>query len=113
MGGVYREFLALVKELAYLEQIGSLLSWDEETYMPPGAVPDRALQKAALSGIVHERLTSKRLGALLRELKRSPRLSPDQRVVVREVERRRTRAVRIPKELVKELAKTESLAVEA
>ncbi|MGQ9583266.1 MAG: carboxypeptidase M32 [Thermoplasmatota archaeon] len=113
MRRVYGEFLAMVKELAYLEQIGSLLSWDEETYMPPGAVPDRALQKAALSGIAHERLTSKRLGALLRELRRSPRLSPDQRVVVREVERRRTRAVRIPRELVKELAKTESLAVEA
>ncbi len=113
MGGDYREFLSLVKELAYLEQIGSLLSWDEETYMPPGAVPDRALQKAALSGIAHERLTSRRLGSLLRELKRSPRLSPDQRVVVREVERRRERGIKIPRELVKELAKTESLAVDA
>ncbi|MEM4729294.1 MAG: carboxypeptidase M32 [Thermoplasmata archaeon] len=113
MAREWSDFLGRVKELAYLDQIASQLYWDEETYMPPGAVQDRALQKAALQGIIHERLTSRAMGSLLRSLKKNKRLTPDQRVIVREVDRKYTRAVRIPRELVKELARTESLAVEA
>jgi carboxypeptidase Taq len=109
----YFDFLSIVKELGALDQIGGLLTWDEETYIPPGAVPDRAIQKAALTGIVHERLTSPKMGRLLRELKKRPDLAPDQNVIVREMDRKYKRATSIPKELLQEISKTESLAMQA
>ena len=113
MDKAYSDFLSIVKELGALDQIGGLLTWDEETYIPPGAVPDRAIQKAALTGIVHERLTSPRMGKLLRELKKRPGLAPDQKVIVRETDRKYKRATAIPKELLQEISKTESLAMQA
>jgi carboxypeptidase Taq len=109
----YSEFLGLVRELGALDQIGGLLTWDEETYIPPGAVPDRAIQKAALTGIVHERLTSRKMGRLLSSLRKHKRLNPDQKVVVREMLRKHKRATAIPKELLQEISKTESLAMQA
>jgi carboxypeptidase Taq len=46
-----------------------LLRWDQETYMPPGAIDIRAEQMAILAGLRHERLTSetfrKALGAVV------------------------------------------------
>jgi len=113
MDKAYSDFLAVVKELGALDQIGGLLTWDEETYIPPGAVPDRAIQKATLTGIVHERLTSPKMGMLLRELKKRPNLAPDQKVIVREMDRKYKRATSIPKELLQEISKTESLAMQA
>jgi carboxypeptidase Taq len=113
MDKAYSDFISIVKELGALDQIGGLLTWDEETYIPPGAVPDRAIQKAALTGIVHERLTSRKMGRLLKELSKRPRLTPDQRVVVREMDRKYRRATSIPKELLQEISKTESLAMQA
>jgi carboxypeptidase Taq len=113
MDKTYSDFLSIVKELGALDQIGGLLTWDEETYIPPGAVPDRAIQKAALTGIVHERLTSPKMGRLLRELRKRPALTPDQRVIVREMDRKHRRATSIPKALLQEISRTESLALQA
>ena len=109
----YKDFLGMVMELGALDQIGGLLSWDEETYIPPGAVPDRAIQKATLTGIVHERLTSRKMGRLLRALAKDPGLNADQKVIVRETMRKYKRATSIPKELLQEISRTESLAMQA
>ena len=113
MDKAYGDFVALVKELYALDQVASCIGWDEETFMPPGAVMDRAIQKSTLQGVIHEKLTSKKISDLIRSLEKSTKLNPDARVVVREVARRHRRATSIPKELVKEIAKTESLATEA
>lgn len=109
----YSDFIAMVKDLSYLDQIGGLLTWDEETYLPPGSVPDRALQKSTLTGIVHERLTSRKMGNLLRDLKKDPKLGRDQKVIVREMDRKYRRATSIPKELLQEISRTESVALQA
>jgi len=65
----YRELLERVREIGTLEQAAGILTWDERTCMPPGSAPDRAKQQAVMAGIIHERLTSKELGRLIRALK--------------------------------------------
>ena len=72
----YREFLEKIKEISTLEQVGSILDWDQQTYMPPGAFAMRGQQGSAIAGIIHERLTSDRMGKLIRTLKKQE-LSPD------------------------------------
>ncbi|HTX44144.1 MAG TPA: carboxypeptidase M32 [Methanocella sp.] len=95
-----------------LEQAAGLLAWDEQTYMPPGGSADRARQKAALSGVIHERLTSKDMGRLVRALKKRE-LSADGVIILRETERNWRRASSIPNDLVREIAHTQSMAIEA
>jgi carboxypeptidase Taq len=112
MSPEYRELLEKVRELSTLEQAASLLAWDEQTYMPPGGSADRARQKAELSGVIHERLTSKGMGRLIRAL-RKQELSADGAVILRETERKWRRASSIPGDLVREVAHTQSMAIEA
>ena len=57
------ELSHLNRAAATLSSVGSLLSWDQETYMPPSAAAHRAEQQALLAGIYHERRTSPRIGS--------------------------------------------------
>lgn len=104
--------MEMVRDLSTLEQVVSVLGWDEQTYMPSGGAPDRAKQKAAVIGIMHERLTSKRMGNLIKALNKQE-LSPDGQVILRETERKWKRASSMPVELVKEITHTGSMSVEA
>ncbi|OPY28408.1 MAG: Carboxypeptidase Taq (M32) metallopeptidase [Methanocella sp. PtaU1.Bin125] len=108
----YRELLELIKEINTLEQVGSLLDWDQQTYMPPGAFRMRGEQNALIAGLIHERLTSDRMGKLIRALKKQE-LSADGRVILREVERKWKKASSVPAPLVKEISITGALAFEA
>lgn len=108
----YKQLLEKVRELSILGQAAGILAWDEQTYMPAGGAADRAKQKAALSGIIHERLVSKDMGRLIRALKKQE-LSADAAVILRETERSWRRAASIPNELVREQAHTQSMAIEA
>lgn len=55
-------------EIQLLANMSSLLSWDQETYMPEGAIEDRSRQLSLLSSIIHERETSEEIGSLLAAL---------------------------------------------
>jgi carboxypeptidase Taq len=112
----YDRFIAKVKETRTLGSIGSLLGWDQETYMPPKGHEHRAEQLAILSGLVHERTVSDEMGALLDELAgpaAAGALGAERAANVREVRRSYDRAKKLPRELVEEIAKTQSLAQEA
>ncbi|HUL61963.1 MAG TPA: carboxypeptidase M32 [Methanocella sp.] len=108
----YREFLERVKELSYLEQAAGLLYWDQQTYMPPGAFEMRGQQSAALAGIAHERLTSDRMGQLIKTLRRQE-LSADGKVVLRETEKKWQKATSLPLPLVKEITRTGAIGYDA
>ena len=108
----YKELLERVKEINTLEQVGSILGWDEQTYMPPGAAEMRGQQNAAIAGIVHAQLTSDRMGKLIRTLKKQE-LSTDGKVILRETERKWKKASSVPEPLVREITKTGSLAFAA
>lgn len=45
-------------EVLILSHTAAALGWDQETYMPSGAVDERSRQLSLLSSLVHERITS-------------------------------------------------------
>lgn len=112
MNGDYRKFLQEVRELSTLEQISSILYWDQQTYMPQGAFQIRGQQSALLAGIYHDRLTSDHMGRLIRSLKKQ-KLSVDGEVILREVERKWKKESSIPGPLVREITKTQAIGYEA
>jgi len=56
---------ALLKDIQHLSSAVSLLSWDQETYMPPGGAQARAEQLAALKGLIHEKQTGTEMSQVL------------------------------------------------
>jgi len=101
--------------IADLRAVSGLLEWDQETYMPAGAVEARGEQLATLAGLSHHILTSKKTGNLLdalhKETKRGEFTIHDQ-ALIRESSRAYDRSVKVPRKLVEELAKAASTGVE-
>ncbi|MDG6220713.1 MAG: carboxypeptidase M32 [Candidatus Thermoplasmatota archaeon] len=107
----YNDFIELVKEYYNVVSIEMHMSWDQETYMPPGAVKDRSLQLATLSRISHEMLTSKQMKKHLEELtKKMDKLTPVQQANVRDMEWQHHRAATLPSSFVMALTKKRSEA---
>jgi carboxypeptidase Taq len=99
-------------ELRDLSSVIGLLTWDQETMMPPRAAESRAEQLSTLQSMYHQRFSEPRLEELLNTLTGAD-LPEEQRAAVRNMSTERRRAVKIPLRLVKELAQAQSLAVEA
>ena len=53
---------AILATVCDLRGAGSLLSWDQQTYMPSGSGFSRAEQLATLEKLAHAQLTSKEIG---------------------------------------------------
>jgi carboxypeptidase Taq len=109
----YTDLIRRVKDANLLGSCASLLDWDERTYMPHQGSAHRAEQMALLARMTHEMLTAPEIGALLGEVEgsglvREPESVPA--VNVREIRRTYDRAVKLPKELVEELARTKTRA---
>ena len=97
--------------IADLNHAESLLSWDQYTYMPPGAAQARAQQLATLTKIAHQHLTDPRIGSLIDQLERSgfPE-GTEEGAMVRLARRALDQAVKLPGEFVEELSRLTSLA---
>src|SRR5215831_8648181 len=105
----YAELIRRVKEHSVLGSCAGVLGWDERTYMPHEGSAHRAEQMALLARMTHEMLTHPEIGQLLGELEAAPLTrgaDDDAAVNVREIRRTYDRAVKLPKELVEELART-------
>lgn len=113
---LYDELISDLKKSALLSSISSLVSWDEQTYMPKGGVANRSEQLSLLAGIQHERATSARRGELIAALENSGALGEEfgvKRINVREARRNYDRAVKLPRRLVEELSRVCSFAQQA
>ena len=113
---LYGELTHLLRETALLGSCSSVLSWDEQTYMPSGGAQFRSEQLGTLAGLTHERATSPRIGELLGELESIGDLGDadgDRAVNVREARRSFDRATKLPRRLVEELSRTTTLAQQA
>ena len=108
----YDRLLAHGREVALLAATSALLSWDQETCMPPGAGERRAEQLALLAQLGHERSTDPRVGEWLAAAEATV-ADDERRACLRELRRDHERATRLPKDLVGELASTESRAQQA
>ena len=109
----YQELLAKSKEHSLLGSCASLLGWDERTYMPRQGSSHRADQMALLARMCHELLTAPEIGELLQEIEGSNLVRPVDGVAatnVREIRRVYDRAVKLPKELVEEIARVSTRA---
>lgn len=108
----YEALIAHHREAFLLGSTASLLGWDQETYMPPGAGEMRAQQLALLARLVHERLADPRVGEWLSSCEAA---SNDEVTTanLRGFRRDYDRATKLPETLVGELAETESRAQQA
>jgi carboxypeptidase Taq len=94
-------------EINDLESAGSVLSWDQETYMPPGGAAARARQLGTLSRLAHEKLIAPAIGKLLEELRPYEESLPydsDEASLIRLTRREYERAVKVPAEFVAQLS---------
>jgi carboxypeptidase Taq len=110
-------------EIQRVHSAASVLSWDQETYMPAGGGAARAEQIATLEGIAHERLVSVEVETLLAgwidpSTGQAAETSGDcwdepSRALLREVWRDFSRAKKLPSEFVIRLSRECSLAQQA
>jgi carboxypeptidase Taq len=107
----------LDREHNHLGKVAAVLQWDQETYLPPQGVADRAEQLAILEGIAHERLTNPEIGRLLERVgsdSQNPRgdekLPPRERDFCKVLRRSYDRAVKLPQDLVSAEARAGGLA---
>ena len=107
-------------EIQHLKSAASLLSWDQETYMPAGGGTARADQLATLEGLAHDKLVSPEVQRLLEQWVdpatgqartdgREPWDDPS-RALLREIWRDYRRATKLPSEFVTRLAREASLS---
>ncbi len=109
----YEELVTRCREVHTLGACEALLYWDERTYMPRGGAEGRSRQAALVSGMVHEKFTSPRIGELLSIVEGSSLVAnpeSDEAVNVRELRRDYDKQAKLPKDLVEELARVTSLA---
>jgi carboxypeptidase Taq len=109
----YSELIRRVREASLLDSSAQLLGWDERTHMPRRGSNHRGDQMALLARLRHEMVTDKAVGDLLSRLETSPPAADadsDSAVNVREIRRAYDRAVKVPKELVEELARVTTRA---
>jgi len=109
----YAELIRRVKDQALLASCGSVLGWDERTYMPHEGSTHRAEQMALLARLGHEMLTAPQIGELLAEVEGSPLVKAPHAAHAanaREIRRAYDRAVKLPKELVEEIARVTTRA---
>ena len=103
----------ILGEVSDLGRAGAVLAWDQETFMPPGGVENRADQLTTLERLSHSRLTADDVGALLDaaegEVARLP-FDSDDASLVRVTRRDYEQARKLPLELVGEIARAGATA---
>ena len=92
-----------MRELADLWRTSALLSWDQQTMMPPRGAEGRARATATLRVISHQKLVDPALGELLDEAA-ADSLDPPRAAMVRVLRRERDQSVRLPDDFVRRLA---------
>ena len=105
----YDKLIDNTRDTALAQSISWLLSWDQETMMPPDGAEHRARQMGFLAGLVHERSTAPAVSGLLSEVESSSWLKSAPVFAqgnVREIRRTHDRLSRVPRALVEELART-------
>lgn len=111
MSTAYEELVQELQQIATLESCGSVLGWEQETYMPPGGAELRSEQLSLIAGLCHSRSTSPRIGELIdaASAELGDDSTSDRAVNVREARRNYERACKLPDQLVREISRVTSL----
>jgi carboxypeptidase Taq len=109
----YAELLRRSREAAVMSACASILGWDERTYMPHNGSAFRSDQMALLARLTHDMTTDPKVGECLAAVEDSSLVEdPDGPAAanVREIRRAYDRAVKLPNDLVEELARVTTRA---
>ena len=102
----YNSLVTRLQEISRLGAVMGLLHWDQEVIMPKGGADSRAKQISALAGIVHEKSTHAEVGKLLDKLGNcdASGFNEIEKTNISEAQWAYNRSVRVPEELVREIA---------
>jgi carboxypeptidase Taq len=109
---LFDELRRRLAEIHDVEKAAGVLSWDEETKMPPSGAEARAEQRATLNRIAHELNVSPDLGALfegLRSFEQARDYDSFEASLIRTARRDYEKAVRVPPDLRAEMTRAGSL----
>ncbi len=110
---LYTGLITTIREISLLASAGSVLHWDQETYLPGKGAEHRADQVSLIARMSHEQFTSPKIGETLSAIESSPLVKDpisDAAVNIRELRRSYDRATKLPASLVEEMSKTAALA---
>ena len=105
----YRALCERAREISLLQSTGALLSWDQQTYMPPKAMEFRAQQIAHFGGQAHRLFTAPEVGgwiAVCEDAGLATGPDPEAAANVRGWRRHHDRATKLPAALVEEYEAT-------
>lgn len=93
----------------------AVLNWDQEVLMPPKGGPARGRMIGVISRLMHERIADQKVASLLASVESSGKLKPgsDDAAFVRLTRRNHEHAVRVPTELVAEMAENDARSQQA
>jgi len=100
-------------EITHLSSILSLLSWDQDVYMPTKGAASRATSISHLSAIVHSKIISLDVDRLLTKLKKEfdeGKIRGQNAVIIAETWQSFSREIKLPESFVRELSETTSRA---
>lgn len=110
----YQHLEQIMHKVTDLGQAAAVLGWDQETYMPEGAVIGRSEQLATLSALIHDFMTNADARAAVAGVKAELATLPErQRRIAEMFIRDHDRAVKLPSSLVEEQSRVASLAQDA
>jgi carboxypeptidase Taq len=110
------ELKTRLAEIADLGSAGSVLGWDQATYMPSGGAVARARQSAILSRLAHEKSVDPALGALIDALEPYAAALPadaDDARLVQVAKRDFTKAIKVPPDYVARASAAASASYDA
>ena len=116
---IYQKIVEMGKQIYTLQSLSLFVEWDQETFMPSGAVEFRSLQKQTLEGLAHQHLTATSFQELLSslidfstgKLLKEEGLDDEQKAAIREFRKDVIKANKLPEEFVKKLARMGSETV--
>lgn len=100
-------------EMSKLASALAVLGWDQEVNLPKKAHEFRGEVNAALSSMLHQRLTAPEFVALVEDLSKAQGMDEDASVIAKETWRDVSRAVKIPADFVEEMARLTTTAFQA
>ncbi|MFZ5828522.1 MAG: carboxypeptidase M32 [Planctomycetota bacterium] len=105
---LYTDICRHARETALLHTAEGVLEWDERTMLPPAGGEYRAEQLALLAGLIHRRWTDPALVDKLSEAAAQVESDDesDLAVNIRRLKRRVDKKLKLPQQLVEELART-------
>ncbi len=108
-----KQLKSILNEVNDIRAAAALLGWDQQTYMPSGSSESRGYQLGTLEKIAHQKFTSAEVGQLLDDLTPfTEQLDPDSddARLVKLTRRLYDKQVKVPDEMVEELAQITTMA---